>query len=526
MQNKTVIALSGICKVYKTEDKVFGNVLENTALHDVNIKFFTSEVHALLGENGAGKSTLVNILAGFIQPTDGKICIADTVYAFASPKDALQAGIAIVQQKPLLAENATVFENIMLRRIKKSFFDNLNINTIAEKQKIEIIKKDWNLDLDLGVRIKNLSVEKKFYVAMLSALYSNPSFLILDEPASAFSGKSHYDFFSLIKHECKRKDIGLILITHKVKEATAFADRISVLKGGKLFDSFLTAELIKNNNAENFLKEKIFSNKNSSCNLQNDETVALEKKAPMQKSDSSDDSEFVLNKTQSFELHLKDIKNSPDKVDIVASAGKITGAICFQNSGLEYLEDLISGMICEPKLDAQNNFILINEGDKTVRLPINKLTPSVLLKNKIGIIPSDRNYRASNPMLTIEEVLSCYTVKTFFIKKSLVKKFSNDVLLLNNIAVDNRELCSSLVSTLSGGQLQRIILSRCLAGNSKIIIAIEPAWGLDIGSTESLMSKFRCLANAGSIVFILAREVNAEVYKDFFDKIYFLGSEN
>ena len=249
--NKTTAELRGIYKIYETENSRTGEIFVNAALSYVDIEFYTSEIHALLGENGAGKSTLVNIFSGLISPTQGSIKIADKVFKFRSPNDALNAGIAIVHQKPRLALNASVFENIMIGSGQKRFLSFINLRT--EKQKIENLKSKWNIDLNLNAKIKNLSADKKFYTAMLSALYRNPKFLILDEPASVFTDKERITFFSMLKQNCMESKMGVILITHKVEEALNFSDRISVLKNGKMQGSFLTKSLLWDSSADIFI---------------------------------------------------------------------------------------------------------------------------------------------------------------------------------------------------------------------------------------------------------------------------------
>ena len=145
---------------------------------------------------------------------------------------------------------------------KQAFLElgfSINILDISktEKQKIENLKSKWNLDLDFNAKIKNLSADKRFYTAMFSALYTNPQFLILDEPASVFTDKERQTFFSVLKKTCTEEKIGVILITHKVEEALNFADRISVLKNGKMQGSFLTEDLGTDDEAELFIKKQM-----------------------------------------------------------------------------------------------------------------------------------------------------------------------------------------------------------------------------------------------------------------------------
>lgn len=508
--NKTTAALKGIYKIYETESSQTGEVFINAALNDVDIEFYTSEIHALLGENGAGKSTLVNILSGLLAPTKGSIQISDKIFEFKSPNDALNAGIAIVHQKPRLALNASVFENIMIGSRQKGFLSFINVK--AEKQKIENLKSKWNINLDLNSKIKNFSADKKFYTAMLSALYRNPKFLILDEPASVFTDKEREIFFSVLKKNCMEDKMGVILITHKVEEALNFADRISVLKNGKMQGSFLTKVLSVDNSSDIFIKKLIFS-----------EDVFLMLEKPLKQIITKDKKETSLFKICiSFNAGLD---SGMKKIELKAENGRIIGLIGFPNSGLEYLEDVLSGMI-DTRYDMHaghhNGYISIETKNEKKVFNCKLIKPAFLLKNKIGFIPSDRNLRGANANLSIEDILNCYRFKNIFFDKKKSDEFILSILKSENISAGKNRLAG----TLSGGQLQRLILARCLAENPEIIIASEPAWGLDMLSTEILMNKFRALADEGKTILILTKEFDTASYKNSFGEVYVLGKEN
>jgi len=510
--NKTTAELRGIYKIYETENNQTGEIFVNAALSYVDIEFYTSEIHALLGENGAGKSTLVNIFSGLISPTQGSIKIEDKVFKFRSPNDALNAGIAIVHQKPRLALNASVFENIMIGSGQKRFLSFINLRT--EKQKIENLKSKWNIDLNLNAKIKNLSADKKFYTAMLSALYRNPKFLILDEPASVFTDKERISFFSMLKQNCIESRMGVILITHKVEEALNFSDRISVLKNGKMQGSFLTKSLLSDASADIFIKKLLFS-----------EDVFLMSEKPFKKNIDKDKKEdsLLFNIDISFNTGLS---SEIQHIEIEAESGSIIGLIGFPNSGIEYLEDILSGMIDTKHrhIDTRYNsgYISIETKKEKKVFDCKLIKPSFLLKNKIGFIPSDRNFRGADANLSVEDILNCYRFKNNFFDKKDSEKFILSILKAENITADKNRLAG----TLSGGQLQRLILARCLAENPEIIIASEPAWGLDMLSTEILMNKFRSLADQGKIILILTKEFDTVAYKNSFDKVYILGKEN
>ncbi len=528
MKNIISAELKNICKTYEMENKTTGEVFVNTALSDVSINFFTAEIHALLGENGAGKSTLVNIFSGSVPLSSGKIILDGKPVLFKSPSDALKAGIGIVTQEPQLIFNARILENVLIGYPKRPLFsfrkngtdtggtEPLFFNPLTRirraKQKIEELKTFWGTDLNLNERIKNLSAEKKFYTALFTVLCRNPRFLILDEPASVFDEKKRKRFFDNLKKFAQTKSVGVILITHKLQDALFYTDRISILKKGILPESFLASDLSKNDNAEEFLKAKIFTAGGGVKEGVDRKTEPENKKGG-----------FAFDITGSFNIGGKN-----EKFKLSAKKGRITGIAAFADSGLEYLEDILSGMafFAESTAGSRSFFngviaARINEKDG-FKISCKKITPAFLLKHKIGFIPSNRVFRGSDPELSIEEFMNCYRFKKFFFDKKASSQFIKGILKDENINADP----GRPAKTLSGGQLQRLILARCLAENPEIVIASEPVHGLDVLSTELLKRKFRTFAENGKTLIILTKEFDSEAYKNFFDAVYFLGSKN
>lgn len=522
MKTQICAELKNISKTYKTENRSTGEVFITEALSGVSINFFTSEIHAILGENGAGKSTLVNIFSGLVTPDCGELKINGAPFTFNSPHDALKNGIGIVHQEPLLAYNAKVIENIMIgfkyfKSDKGNFFTGIK-NT---KLKLEALKKKWRTELDLNEKIKNLTPDKKFYTALFSVLCRKVNFLILDEPASVFTGKNREHFFKTLQKTALENSIGVILITHKFKDALLYTDKISILKKGKLENTFVTHELRKKEDTEFFLKDIIFgkliSKKNNNFSAEHRNIKPSTQIKHLKNQDSQIGFEFNITVT---------VNSQKKNFNVSAKKGYITGVAGFLNSGIEHIEEILSGMsfFSSPLLQHTNykNFICINTESKTLKLFCNKIKPAILLKHKIGFIPSDRILRASNPKLTIEEIMNSYRFKDFLFNKKVSSEFIQKILYDENINADKNRL----VSTLSGGQLQRLILARCLLENPEIIIACEPMHGLDVLSTELLSNKFRNFTETGKTLIVMTKEFDTIAYKNFFDYVYFLGNEN
>ena len=214
------IGLENICKSYKLK----------TVLQDVSLNFQSGKIHALLGENGAGKTTLAKILSGSIQMTSGKMFIEGHEVIFKSEADAIKAGIAIVQQRPLLASSLNVWENVQLAEGKK-----------IHREKLDELQKQWAPSLNLKTKIRDLGGNHRFYAALLSALIKDPDCLILDEPSAFLDSKERDFLYSRLKEFCAGEKT-VIVITHSMAEAAKHSDTVRILKEGILWRDYKSSK--------------------------------------------------------------------------------------------------------------------------------------------------------------------------------------------------------------------------------------------------------------------------------------------
>lgn len=499
MRNEDLTAeLKNISKVYISENPETGEVYRNTALENVDIEFRTSEVHALLGDNGAGKSSLVHIFSGLHFPTNGVIKINNKEVFFSSPAEALKCGIVIVHQAPNLVYEASVFENIILGSNHKYLFPIIRRKKI--KGKIYDILREWSIDLDLDAKVKDLSVQDKFFTALVFAILENPKFLILDEPAAVITTGNTISFFKHLHKYSKERKIGIVLITHKLEEALSASDRISILNKGKIETSFFTEEL----NNENKSLKNVFSN--------------INKPAALSKENQA---EIKSGNGKNIGLEIKIFRNRDfESAFFCAEKNSITGIVGNWNSKIENLENILSGMVCKDFNKFYCGELAFCDGGMCIKkINIEKISPAFLLRNKIGFIPSDRHYRASNPNLSIVEILNCYRLKKEIINKKKMRSFAASILLKENIKTEISASCASL----SGGQLQRILLARCIEEDPNIIILSEPLRGLDLTSAAQFKTRLEELSKMGKTILILTKESDTDIYKNFFDKIYYLN---
>jgi len=470
------IELIDIAKTYHLETQ--GCPTFRVALKCINVEFKKGEIHSLLGENGAGKSTLVHILSGRIKQTSGIVKIDGKISFFSSPSDAIKKGIAIIfQSLPQLYE-ATILENIML----------LQKGIVGKKiyNKIKFILEEWGIrNVNFNAKLNSLSKEECFLLEIANYLSLKPNVLILDESLSFISPNKKDDFFRKLKEYAKTQKIAVITITHDISEAIKISDKITIIRKGKNLE---TLDMCK-------LKKK---------KLHKDIKIQLEKLMYKRLIKNEKLTTKDTNKKTSIEIQCKEI----DNLFIEAKEGEITG---FINSN-KVVEALLSGVLPTLYKKKYKGGIKFQDGRF---LSFSKLTPSLLLKNKIGFIPSDRYYKASNPKLTIKAALSCYKIKDTIIDEKKIDDFTSSMLKEENIETSIQAFCSNL----SGGQLQRLILARCLKEEPKIIILVEPMRGLDIASIEATKRKLQELKKENKTILIITQEEN--IYADIFDRIIY-----
>ncbi len=481
--------LKDIHKIFETVSGGSGAAGSFTALDGVSLAFLPGEIHTILGENGAGKSTLVHILSGLHAPTKGCVRIGGQDFCFNSPSEAISAGIAMVHQRPLLSGEITVLENIILG--KKGIL----LRRTRCKKEIAALLAQWDITLDLSAPGSSLNPAERLYTELVGALYRKPDFLILDEPTAVLSSDERDRFFRSLQR-ARARGLGIILITHKLEEAVRWSDRVSVLRQGRLIytasmrmppDSIpVTEELL-----ENLLDP---DHSGGSIRERKQEAGTPEDTCTLTVSGISAEPEN---------------RNPVRDIGFTARGGRITGIFGLPGSGIETLEDVLSGMLRAKK----GTFDL-----GTVRLSPDELTPANLRRHGMAIVPSDRAFRASHPDLTILEMLVPYRQDRLFPDRAANLAFAHRILDAEQMEADP----SRKVQTLSGGQLQRLVLARELASKPQFLLLAEPEWGLDIRSTDLLRQRLSAASESGMTILVLTENADADRGNDFYGKTYLL----
>ncbi|MBP5696652.1 MAG: ATP-binding cassette domain-containing protein [Treponema sp.] len=425
-----------------------------TALCDISVTFAAGKIHALLGENGAGKSTLAKIISGRIKMTGGEVFIDGERTFFSSPKDALKKGIVEVQQRPLLSFSLTARQNILLSCKSFSSYGSRLFNT-----RLLELKEKWAPKLVLDQKIKDAGGAQHFYTGLLCALMQDFNCLILDEPSSFLTPEERKALFLHLREEAQ---IGktIILITHSKTEALNYADTITLLQKGKLIGFFpSTQQYTSQANYISAQGTRAYSSAN-----EKEETKSKEKKPCIRFTNASC--------TPARQPAVRGIT-------LCASYGEITAVASSNEASFVTFENFITGM-SKAKCGGRVEFAEKEFNAK-------KYSTTFLRKNKVAIVSSNKTFRASNPDLSVEQMLSIFGGNP----DVLIKKAG--------VSITKEEKCSSL----SGGMLQRLILERELSINPDLVILCNPMQGLDVSAQAALCKRIESIAKEGAAVLLI-----------------------
>ena len=440
------------------------NYGKKIVLDNVSLEITPGEIHILLGENGAGKSTLASILAGQNFPSSGTLTFDEKPIEFSE--------FSMVHQRPLLAKNLSVWENIILGSepmLKPEFLGIINRRKAFAQ--IRILQKKLNLEgiLDIKQSVSDLSADCVFYTAFLSALYKNPEVIILDEPCAPLDNSQRTCLYQCLKNLAKT-GIAIIVITHNVQEAFMYADKVSVLRKG---------HLIFTGNVEDKAFEQIAEGMGKSHLIQNISYADEIKK------------EMILSVSN---LSARPVTGSAlFDISFSLSSGEILLILGQREAGMETLENILTGTFSEKKdgkISVGKEYLCDLE-KKNLEMP-------VLRKFGCGIVPFNRTFRGSNPGLTVEDVAGIYE------SPKTKRKVAEQLVKKADIQISVQELASNL----SGGMLQRLILARELHYNPKLLILSEPFQGLDAMACDNLVKQLTEVADTGTAILVLAAEAS------------------
>ncbi len=455
-----VVKMSGITKH-------FPGVL---ALEDVDFSLRKGEIHALVGENGAGKSTLIKTLTGVEQPDKGAIALDGKVVHVRSPQHSQDLGISTVYQEVNLCTNISVAENIMLGREPYRFgsIDWQAMNELARKAINRL-----SIDVDVTQPLENYSVAIQQMVAITRALeVSSAKVLILDEPTSSLDIHETNLLFEVMR-KLRNEGIGIVFITHFLDQIYQIADRITVLRNGKLVGTYEVDSLPRVELVAKMLGRSL---------------TELDAMAKVKSQEAA---------TRGGR-HLVEAKGlgragTLEPMDLELDASEVLGIAGLLGSGRTEMAGLIFGVT------APDNGSLIVDGEE-----VSKFSPLESLKRGIALCPEDRKMEGIVGTLTIRENIILALQARYgwfkFISTQKQNEIADKYIQLLGIVTPSPE---QLVKNLSGGNQQKVILARWLATDPKVLILDEPTRGIDVGAKTEIQKLVMQLAEEGkSCVFI------------------------
>lgn len=461
--SKNILCLKGI-------SKAFGGV---HALDNVDLCVKEGQIHCLMGENGSGKSTLIKVISGVYQPDSGEIMLNGNLYHKLNPAESVRQGVQIIYQDFSVFPNLTVAGNIIFGQ------------TVAEKQKLTHNKKkrqnaakiaqEIGLKADLSEIVENLSVAEKQMVAICRALLNDAKLLIFDEPTTALTQKEVKNLFALI-HKMQKKGVSTLFVSHKLEEVFEIAEEFTILRNGK---KVITTD------AASITREKfIFYMTGRQLS----------------------EKQFVMNvcKTGDPLLEVRDLSMEGfyKNVNFSLYPGEILGIVGLLGSGRTELALSLFGV--KP---ADNGKILKN--GKVIQIT------SILeaMKNRIGYVPEDR---LSEGLFLPQSInwnvgianLKAYSGRFGKLEKKKMEQVSEEYVKQLDIATDNIDKASKF---LSGGNQQKVVISRWLSCNPDIMIFNCPTVGVDIAAKYDIHDILRKLASKNMGIIIISDDI-PEVY--------------
>jgi len=463
MNNDALLRMRGICKSFPGV----------RALDGVDFTVRAGEVHALMGENGAGKSTLIKVLTGVYQHDVGEMLLDGKPISPRTPKEAQGAGISTVYQEVNLIPHLSVAENICLGR-QPTRFGKINWNEIHRRAEAALARLD--LKLDVSQTLASCSIAIQQLVAIARALDISAKLLILDEPTSSLDEKEVAELFTVLR-KLKSQGLGIIFVTHFLDQVFAVADRITVLRNGKLVGEYEAVSLPR--------FELI-------ARMMGREAGELEKfSAPAPASRGQPARKVFL------EASGVSRKGSMAPFDLEIVSREITGLAGLLGSGRTETARLLFGI---DRADTGKFFLR--------GVPFSLTSPRSAIQNHFGFCPEDRKVEAILPDLSVRENITLTLQASKGWSRALTRK-QQDELAANyikalNIATPDAE---KPVKFLSGGNQQKVILARWLALQPKFLILDEPTRGIDVGAKFEIEKLIKSLADEGMAILFISSEL-------------------
>jgi general nucleoside transport system ATP-binding protein len=451
--------------------KRFPGVVANDG---VDFDLRAGEVHALLGENGAGKSTLMNVLDGLYRPDAGAITVFGRPAEFRSPRDAIAAGLGMVHQHFALVPTQTVTENVLLGLSRPRF----RLAAGRYDDEIADLADRHGLAVDPRARIWQLSVGEQQRVEILKMLYRGARVLILDEPTAVLAPQEALDLFRTLR-SMVAAGTAVVFISHKLAEVAQIADRVTVMRRGRVVAAGIpTAETTTAALARLMVGREVL------------ETIERTHRPP-----------------GPVVLAMRDVEAEGDRglpalrgISLEVRSGEILGVAGVAGNGQSELAQVLTGLR------------RCSAGSITVNgVEVGGKTPRDAIVQHVAHVPEDRTGVGSAPNLSVADnlIMKCYrdapVARRWTIDTGAVRRFANRLRETYSIAAPSVDTQARL---LSGGNLQRLILAREIASEPRLMVAVQPTRGLDVGAISTVHRLLLDQRAAGSATILISEDLD------------------
>lgn len=453
----------------KAVRKAFGATV---AVNDVSFDIMAGSVHALLGENGAGKSTIVKLLSGLLQPDSGSIEIAGRPVALSSPRAAHAYGIQTAFQEMTLVRDLTVLDNMMLPYAPFGLTGMIRRKAARAAIQQHLDQLGFNVDLDAEIGHLDLALQQKIEIAR--AIYRDPNILLLDEPTSTLSG-GDVDWLGDIIRQLKNAGKTIVFISHRMREVRAFCDSLTILRNGQ---HIMTGPVAATSDSD--VIEKIVGR-------------SIAQTFPARPTGASVFGSPVLS-----------VRNLNAGAKLEGASFDLRKGEILGIAGLQGMGQLDLFLACFGMTQVGGGEILVDGQKASITSPVDALRPNI----SIGLVPEDRKIEGLFLKLNGKSNASIPVIDRFA-SRGLIRRDAEEAAVrqaFETVEVDERALWTR-AGSFSGGNQQKIAISKWLVAQSRILLLFDPTRGIDVGTKHELYVMMRDFTNAGGAILLHSTEV-------------------